>query len=99
MLSIYVLAIYIIKIIFSTTFAIFFKDFVLLCHQISIAKIAQLVEHQLPKLRVAGPNPVFRSSKIKAFRFSESLFFAMCLQMRLQKLNFYWYTKLNLMDN
>ena len=25
------------------------------------AEIAQLVEHQLPKLRVAGSNPVFRS--------------------------------------
>ena len=25
------------------------------------AEVAQLVEHQLPKLRVAGPNPVFRS--------------------------------------
>ena len=28
-----------------------------------IAKIAQLVEHQLPKLRVAGSSPVFRSTK------------------------------------
>ena len=27
------------------------------------AGIAQLVEHQLPKLRVAGPNPVSRSIK------------------------------------
>ena len=26
------------------------------------AEIAQLVEHQLPKLRVAGSNPVFRSN-------------------------------------
>ena len=25
------------------------------------AEVAQLVEHQLPKLRVAGSNPVFRS--------------------------------------
>ena len=25
------------------------------------AGVAQLVEHQLPKLRVAGPNPVSRS--------------------------------------
>ena len=25
------------------------------------AEIAQLVEHQLPKLRVAGSSPVFRS--------------------------------------
>jgi hypothetical protein len=27
------------------------------------AEVAQLVEHQLPKLRVAGSNPVFRSKK------------------------------------
>jgi hypothetical protein len=27
----------------------------------SKAKIAQLVEHQFPKLKVAGSNPVFRS--------------------------------------
>ncbi len=26
-----------------------------------LAEVAQLVEHQLPKLRVAGSNPVFRS--------------------------------------
>jgi hypothetical protein len=26
------------------------------------AKIAQLVEHQFPKLKVAGSNPVFRST-------------------------------------
>ncbi len=29
-----------------------------------IAGVAQLVEHQLPKLRVAGPNPVTRSNKL-----------------------------------
>ena len=29
------------------------------------ADIAQLVEHQLPKLRVAGPSPVVRSSHTK----------------------------------
>ena len=28
---------------------------------ISNAEVAQLVEHQLPKLRVAGSSPVFRS--------------------------------------
>ena len=27
------------------------------------ARVAQLVEHQLPKLRVAGSNPVSRSNK------------------------------------
>ena len=30
------------------------------------AEVAQLVEHWLPKPRVAGSNPVFRSSDIKA---------------------------------
>ena len=41
-----------------------------LCREMTIfafanqqAEIAQLVEHQLPKLRVAGSNPVFRSTK------------------------------------
>jgi hypothetical protein len=29
--------------------------------QIILAGVAQLVEHQLPKLRVAGSNPVSRS--------------------------------------
>ena len=28
-----------------------------------VAEIAQLVEHQLPKLRAAGSNPVFRSNR------------------------------------
>ena len=28
-----------------------------------IAEVAQLVEHQLPKLRVAGSSPVFRSDE------------------------------------
>ncbi len=31
------------------------------------AKVAQLVEHQLPKLRVASSNLVFRSSYIPTF--------------------------------
>ncbi len=29
-----------------------------------IAKVAQLVEHNLAKVRVAGSSPVFRSNKI-----------------------------------
>ncbi len=28
-----------------------------------LAEVAQSVEHQLPKLRVAGSNPVFRSKR------------------------------------
>lgn len=31
---------------------------------ITQAEIAQLVEHQFPKLKAAGSNPVFRSFKI-----------------------------------
>ena len=39
------------------------------------AVIAQLVEHQLPKLRVAGSSPVYRSNNPKRFKFlSLSLF-------------------------
>ena len=30
-----------------------------------IAKVAQLVEHDLAKVGVAGPSPVFRSSSLK----------------------------------
>lgn len=30
---------------------------------VTFAEVAQLVEHQLPKLRVAGSSPVFRSKK------------------------------------
>ena len=38
-----------------------------------LAEIAQLVEHQLPKLRVAGSSPVFRSSLyLYLFLFAES---------------------------
>ena len=33
-----------------------------------------MVEHQLPKLRVVGSIPIYRSSKIKDFRISEALF-------------------------
>ena len=33
------------------------------------AGIAQLVEHQLPKLRVAGSSPVSRSIGISSFEF------------------------------
>ena len=32
------------------------------------AKVAQLVEHDLAKVGVAGPNPVFRSRKTLPFR-------------------------------
>ena len=35
---------------------------------ISNAEVAQLVEHQLPKLRVAGSSPVFRSN-VKSLEF------------------------------
>ena len=44
----------------------FLKDFIIFADvfktlKIKFAEVAQLVEHQLPKLRVAGSNPVFRS--------------------------------------
>ena len=32
-------------------------------HSTKFAVVAQLVEHQLPKLRVAGSNPVYRSNR------------------------------------
>ena len=40
-----------------------------------IAEVAQLVEHQLPKLRVAGSSPVFRSLIKRVLQRSETLFF------------------------
>lgn len=39
------------------------------------AEVAQLVEHQLPKLRVAGSSPVFRSLIIKALQRCEAFVF------------------------
>ena len=44
----------------------FLKDFITFADVFRIkgkksAEVAQLVEHQLPKLRVAGSSPVFRS--------------------------------------
>ena len=39
----------------------------------SIAVVAQLVEHQLPKLRVAGSSPVYRSNKEKGLEVSEDI--------------------------
>ena len=44
----------------------FLKDFITFADVFRMkgktsAEVAQLVEHQLPKLRVAGSNPVFRS--------------------------------------
>ena len=38
-----------------------------------IAVVAQLVEHQLPKLRAAGSSPVYRSKKSKALIFQSAL--------------------------
>jgi hypothetical protein len=55
----------------------------------AIAEVAQSVEHQLPKLRVAGSNPVFRSrplfktrqySEILASRMRGFLFFRAVIQ-------------------
>ena len=46
----------------------FLKDFITFADVFRMkgktsAEVAQLVEHQLPKLRVAGSNPVFRSKR------------------------------------
>jgi len=40
-----------------------FLWFLLLLRQ-QTAVVAQLVEHQLPKLRVVGSNPIYRSQQI-----------------------------------
>ena len=52
-----------------------------LCREITIfaipnfqAEIAQLVEHQLPKLRAAGSNPVFRSTEAADVRRTSAAF-------------------------
>ena len=37
------------------------------------AKVAQLVEHNFPKVRVAGSSPVFRSSNKDIFRLEGTL--------------------------
>ena len=49
----------------------FLKDFITFADVFRIkgktsAEVAQLVEHQLPKLRVAGSSPVFRSFEYEA---------------------------------
>lgn len=53
------------------------------------AEVAQLVEHQLPKLRVAGSSPVFRSkckssnySIYKGFLTKKLLFFFFIISKR-----------------
>ena len=44
------------------------------------AEVAQLVEHQLPKLRVAGSSPVFRSSESQAVTIKSNCFFMVCVR-------------------
>ncbi len=39
-----------------------------------LAEVAQSVEHQLPKLRVAGSNPVFRSDRQLIAEFAVNCF-------------------------
>ena len=51
---------------FSDFIFTFLKDFITFAtvfrtKETNFAEVAQLVEHQLPKLRVAGSSPVFRS--------------------------------------
>ena len=44
-------------------------------HILRIAEIAQLVEHNLAKVGVAGPSPVFRSFDFRKTTFSNELVF------------------------
>ena len=60
-----------IKYFFSGFVFSFLKDFITFADVFRIkgktsAEVAQLVEHQLPKLRVAGLSPVFRSPENQA---------------------------------
>ncbi len=48
--------------------ALSFKKRILFLPPVSNAKVAQLVEHDLAKVGVAGSNPVFRSTKIPVRR-------------------------------
>ena len=45
----------------------------LLHEEVEIAEVAQLVEHNLAKVRVAGPSPVFRS-KVRSINFGLSFY-------------------------
>ena len=49
------------------------KIMIKFAHQFAV--VAQMVEHQLPKLRVVGSIPIYRSGDIRAFGISGSLFF------------------------
>ncbi len=51
----------------------------------NIAKVAQLVEHNLAKVRVAGSSPVFRSTPINLKTFSKPLVWKMFLSLILPK--------------
>jgi hypothetical protein len=48
------------------------------------AEVAQSVEHQLPKLRVAGPSPVFRSKGC------ESNLFLFLNKLYASRNNYHW---------
>ena len=47
----------------------------LLHEKAKIAEVAQLVEHNLAKVRVAGPSPVFRSQQKKEIQYRISFFY------------------------
>ena len=58
----------------------FLKDFIIFVPvfktmETKFAEVAQLVEHQLPKLRVAGSSPVFRSSENQAVTVDVTAYF------------------------
>ena len=50
------------------------SDFLYFCHTI-FAVIAQLVEHRLPKPRVTGSSPAYRSFDVVQCSFCSALFF------------------------
>ena len=49
----------------------------LLHENLEIAEVAQLVEHNLAKVRVAGPSPVFRSKRVDV---SALFFVCVCIK-------------------
>ena len=57
------------------------KKYSTFASQIKNAEVAQLVEHQLPKLRVEGSNPFFRSTKSATYRDCLSKWFFICTKI------------------
>ena len=58
----------------------------LLHENLEIAEVAQLVEHNLAKVRVAGPSPVFRSKRVDV----SALFFFVCVCIKQSMMSRAW---------